>query len=351
MDYDRLRAYNEQYLGRTRYQDFLCPACQSSFPVDLLDDDDDEYTTNDDHTHDNAVEHKEPHSVDANPSTTGSDSNSAYAYHQAASTANQMIQMMTTISAMTHKIHIGRKTTHMCGREIDFKPADYLHRFPYYNEDKIECTPQSKIAWPRVCKQPIRRGRSQPTALRLKHHLVVYRILLSIFCHADSKLPLSPTWLEGAVAPTHVQNLEAGTGLPAKRMFHLIAEVIWGLLDLACLLVDRFQVASAALKGLATTCDLYLQKRADLAGYSLLTFVRVPLADVFGLGWYMIRYGRCIMLWGRKILFPCTLQLISVRKTNLAELEVQLLQERDVRELSFVRSSAGAIENNKVDKG
>ncbi|GMF39848.1 unnamed protein product [Phytophthora fragariaefolia] len=112
MDYDRLRAYNEQYLGRTRYQDFLCPACQSSFPVDLLDDDDDEYTTNDDHTHDNAVEHKEPHSVDANPSTTGSDSNSAYAYHQAASTANQMIQTMTTISAMTH-VSMNNTCVHM----------------------------------------------------------------------------------------------------------------------------------------------------------------------------------------------------------------------------------------------
>ncbi|GMF43795.1 unnamed protein product [Phytophthora fragariaefolia] len=81
MDYDCLRAYNEQYLGQTRHQDFLCPACQYPFPVDLLDDDDDEDTTNDDHNHDNAFECEEPHSVDANPSATGSDSNSADEYH------------------------------------------------------------------------------------------------------------------------------------------------------------------------------------------------------------------------------------------------------------------------------
>ncbi|GMG14926.1 unnamed protein product [Phytophthora fragariaefolia] len=54
---------------------------KNPFPVDLLDDDDDEDTTNDDHTHNNAFEYKTPHSVDANPSTTGSDSNSADEYH------------------------------------------------------------------------------------------------------------------------------------------------------------------------------------------------------------------------------------------------------------------------------
>ncbi|GMG17032.1 unnamed protein product [Phytophthora fragariaefolia] len=81
MDCDCLRAYNEQYLGQTRQQDFLCPACQYPFPVDLLDDDDDEDTTNDDHNHDNGFEYEEPHSMDANPSATGSGSNSADEYH------------------------------------------------------------------------------------------------------------------------------------------------------------------------------------------------------------------------------------------------------------------------------
>ncbi|KAL4146360.1 hypothetical protein PRNP1_012225 [Phytophthora ramorum] len=128
-------------------------------------------------------------------------------------------------------------------------------------------------------------------------------------------------------------------------MFYLVAKVNRRLLGLTGLLVDLFQLALAAPEGRIATRDLLLQERADFAGPlpSFLAPVHVSLARVLGLDRHVLRYLDTLFR-RREILALCTQQLLPVSNTNLAELEVQLFQERDMRELRLVRSSAGTIE-------
>ncbi|KAG6574632.1 uncharacterized protein IUM83_10929 [Phytophthora cinnamomi] len=62
-------------------KDFLCPACQYPFPVDLFGSDDEDIADND-HNDDTAFEYEGYEDQDdENPSGTASDSNSADEYH------------------------------------------------------------------------------------------------------------------------------------------------------------------------------------------------------------------------------------------------------------------------------